>query len=261
MTLDLEQSAVDSWGNPRWATEGWRDGEPAAIEYLYGRYFEKIVAYLERMIYDAGDAEDLAGKTFLKAIERRHQFDGVNFTAWLYRVATNVALDWLRRKKTCLLIPAGLGRAAAHTSEGGAKSGAQHGAAGSADLLSWAADVYGPHCQTPPLPTEAVFERREMGLELRDALAGLDPTYAEVIRLRGGGSGRQAADRTYDEVGAILGLTRGAVKSLLYRAREQLARDVMSKPWRYPHLCQWARNHGTNSRARYGADVHAFDAA
>ncbi len=74
-------------------------GDGEAFEELYSLYAKKIHAYLRYHLHGRSDlAEDLAADVFLKAMEKIHsyQFNGVPFSAWLYRIAHNHLIDYLR---------------------------------------------------------------------------------------------------------------------------------------------------------------------
>jgi RNA polymerase sigma-70 factor (ECF subfamily) len=70
------------------------------IEQLYREYRQPILRYLERLVRQRETAEDLCHETFIKAL--RH-WDGrdrlLSERAWLYRIATNTALDYLRQQR------------------------------------------------------------------------------------------------------------------------------------------------------------------
>ncbi len=74
-------------------------GDTAAFATLYDTYAKKIQSYLRYHLNNRADAaEDLASDVFLKALEKLHtyQFNGVPFSAWLYRIAHNHLIDFLR---------------------------------------------------------------------------------------------------------------------------------------------------------------------
>jgi RNA polymerase sigma-70 factor (ECF subfamily) len=77
-----------------------------AIEMLYHTYQRPLAAYLARLIDDREAAEDLCQDTFFKALRGWHQHDpAANPVAWLYRIATNTAYDYLRRRRRSRLAP------------------------------------------------------------------------------------------------------------------------------------------------------------
>lgn len=75
-------------------------GEIDAFETLVRQFQGDVYAWIVRIVRDPGFAEDLTVETFWRIYRARHQFrpDG-NFAAWTRRIATNLALDHLRRKR------------------------------------------------------------------------------------------------------------------------------------------------------------------
>jgi RNA polymerase sigma-70 factor (ECF subfamily) len=72
----------------------------AYIEVLYQEYQRPLLAYLTRLVSDREAAEDLCQETFIKAMRGWEQRDAAaSVTAWLYRIATNTAYDYLRRRR------------------------------------------------------------------------------------------------------------------------------------------------------------------
>ena len=74
-------------------------GDTAAFARLYDTYSKKIHSYLRYHLNGRSEvAEDLAADVFLKALEKinSYQFNGVPFSAWLYRIAHNHLIDYLR---------------------------------------------------------------------------------------------------------------------------------------------------------------------
>lgn len=72
----------------------------AGIEGLYEEYQRPLLAYLTRLVSDREAAEDLCQETFIKALRSWHQRDAsASVAAWLYRIATNTAYDYLRRRR------------------------------------------------------------------------------------------------------------------------------------------------------------------
>ncbi|HOQ98971.1 MAG TPA: RNA polymerase sigma factor [Anaerolineae bacterium] len=80
-------------------------GTALAVD-LFERYHEEVYGYLCGMVRDPAWAEDLAQETFLRVLRARRQLPGVqNCRAWLYRVATNVALNALKRRRRFAWLP------------------------------------------------------------------------------------------------------------------------------------------------------------
>jgi len=75
-------------------------GDEAAFGELVRRYGGSILGYLIRMSKNREQAEDLFQETFKRVHEKAHTFRGPQqFKGWLFRIATNVALDGIRRNK------------------------------------------------------------------------------------------------------------------------------------------------------------------
>lgn len=75
-------------------------GDASSFGQLYERYFDKVYSYLSFKVGSPTEAEDLAEQVFLKALEslRGYKWTGVPFQAWLFRIAHNLLVDYLRRK-------------------------------------------------------------------------------------------------------------------------------------------------------------------
>src|SRR5690349_13041035 len=73
-------------------------GDREALEELYLLHFDRIYSYLHMTVGNRHDAEDLTTQTFLKMLESigRFQWRAVPFSAWLFRIAHNVAMDFFR---------------------------------------------------------------------------------------------------------------------------------------------------------------------
>ena len=72
----------------------------SAIDQLYREWHQPIQRYLERLVGQRETAEDLVQETFIKALRHWDQHDPAAAPrGWLYRIATNTAYDYLRRKR------------------------------------------------------------------------------------------------------------------------------------------------------------------
>jgi RNA polymerase sigma-70 factor (ECF subfamily) len=73
-------------------------GEREALEELYLIHFDRIYSYLHVTVGNRHDAEDLTTQTFLKMLESigRFRWQSVPFSAWLFRIAHNLAMDHFR---------------------------------------------------------------------------------------------------------------------------------------------------------------------
>ncbi len=154
--------------------------EPALA--LFERYQHEIYAYLCRLVHDRLWAEDLAQETFVRVLGARGRLAQVeNPRAWLYRIATNLALNALRRRRRFAWLP-------------------------------WL-ESDGRLAYKPDLAEALSGQSR-----VEAALAAL-PANLRAPLLLYAHHGLSVA-----EVGQVLGLSRGAVKMRLYRAREAFRR-------------------------------------
>jgi RNA polymerase sigma-70 factor, ECF subfamily len=72
-------------------------GDDASFDFLLQKYRSPLVNFLYRMVRDTATAEDLAQEVFLRVYRARKQYSpSAKFTTWLFRIATNVALNSVR---------------------------------------------------------------------------------------------------------------------------------------------------------------------
>jgi RNA polymerase sigma-70 factor, ECF subfamily len=80
--------------------ERFAAGDLQAFETLFRQHQTEVYAWIVRIVRDSGVAEDLTVETFWRIYRSRGRFDAKgNFAAWAYRIATNAALDHLRRSR------------------------------------------------------------------------------------------------------------------------------------------------------------------
>jgi RNA polymerase sigma-70 factor (ECF subfamily) len=151
----------------------------------------RIVRYLARLV-GAPEAEDLAQTVLLKATESLPRFRAdAKLSTWVYRIATNAALDKLRRKSA---LPCNHIEFDPDESELPAEA------------------------QTPSVEQEAV--REEMRACIRDFLERLPENYQAVMVLS------EVEGFKNEEIAAILELSLETVKIRLHRARDKLRQDL-----------------------------------
>lgn len=174
-------------------------GDGAAFEALLERYRAPIRRHLLRYTHDDVAAQDLLQETFLRVWTRGDQWDGRGtFRAWLYRVATNLALNHLRtvrrRRETSLEMEGDV-----ETEE--------------ADLVpAWMID-------DTSLGPQAALEQAEERQQVRRLVAALPDEKRAVFRLV------HEMEMTIHDTAAQLEIPEGTVKSRLHYARKQLADD------------------------------------
>jgi RNA polymerase sigma-70 factor, ECF subfamily len=89
---------ASSTARVRRLVEQAKRGDRAALEELYLIHFDRIYSYLHMSVGNRHDAEDLTNQTFVKMLESidRFQWRSAPFSAWLFRIAHNLAMDHFR---------------------------------------------------------------------------------------------------------------------------------------------------------------------
>lgn len=177
-----------------------RRGETEAFAVLVRRHQKRMLNIAYRMIGDYDEACDAVQEAFLSAWRAIGKFRGdARFSTWLCGIVLNEARDRLAR------------RAVRARSEGVLPA------------QSAASDREGPSaafCCGQASPAEAV-ERRERDAQVQQCIGALDPEHREVLVLR------DIQGYSYDEIGAMLKLSEGTVKSRLFRARGALKENLL----------------------------------
>ena len=91
----------DSTTYIRRLVERGQEGERGALEELYLIHFDRIYSYLHMSVGNRHDAEDLTTQTFLRMLEsiKRFRWQSAPFSAWLFRIAHNLAMDHFRANR------------------------------------------------------------------------------------------------------------------------------------------------------------------
>jgi RNA polymerase sigma-70 factor, ECF subfamily len=91
----------DDNGRVRGLVERAQRGDRTALEELYLLHFDRIYSYLHLSVGTRHDAEDLTTQTFVRMLEAigRFQWRSVPFSAWLFRIAHNLAMDHFRASR------------------------------------------------------------------------------------------------------------------------------------------------------------------
>lgn len=169
-----------------------RNGEPKAFEKLMQRYRKSVYYTLLKMVRNEEDAEDLTQEAFTKAFASIHNFDAkYSFSTWLFRIATNNCIDFIRKKKLQTL------SIHASNSESGNSSGVT--------------DVKDEDMN----PNEQMLSDQRKKI-VHDAVEKLSPRYKQLIQLR------FFQELSYEEIADTLELPLGTVKAQLHRAKDLL---------------------------------------
>jgi RNA polymerase sigma-70 factor, ECF subfamily len=78
-----------------------KEGDPSALDFLYVRYADDVCTYVQSIVRDRFEAEDITQTLFSKLLTkiRRYEQREVPFSAWILRVARNAALDHIRSRR------------------------------------------------------------------------------------------------------------------------------------------------------------------
>lgn len=172
-------------------------GNRAAYSQLMDEYFEKVYTRMLKMTSLPGDAEDLTMEAFNKAFSKLDQYTpDFAFSTWLYRIAKNNCIDYLRRNKK---------------DNDNMVNQQEAGVGITAHELA----------NQLPSPEQLMINRQETHL-LREIVETLHPKYKDIIKLY------YFRELSCEEIATQLDLPEGTVKVRLFRARELLY-NIMSK--------------------------------
>src|SRR5499427_530681 len=101
MSSPTERAAARETENVRELVARGQQGDRDALEELYLLHFDRIYSYLHVSVGNRHDAEDLTTQTFLKMLEKigKFRWQSAPFSAWLFRIAHNLAMDHFRANK------------------------------------------------------------------------------------------------------------------------------------------------------------------
>ncbi|MES1246072.1 MAG: sigma-70 family RNA polymerase sigma factor [Actinomycetota bacterium] len=99
--MEATQKPRESTEHVRGLVDRAQGGDRAALEELYLIHFDRIYSYLHMTVGNRHDAEDLTTQTFLKMLESigKFRWQSAPFSAWLFRIAHNLAMDHFRANK------------------------------------------------------------------------------------------------------------------------------------------------------------------
>ena len=166
-------------------------GDVNAFELLVAAYEKNVFNVALQMLGNREDAQDMAQEAFLKAYSSLNSFRGDSkFSSWLYRIVSNVCLDFKRRQ--------GRRPSSSLTVED------DEGETLELDIAD--------ESQSP----EALLERKLTREAVRRGLQELPDEQRQILLLR------EIQGMSYEEIGEAMGLEEGTVKSRIFRARKKL---------------------------------------
>ena len=166
-------------------------GDELSFEILLKKYRTPLVNFLYRMVRDQAAAEDLAQEVFLRVYRARKEYSpSAKFTTWLFRIATNLALNairdgWYRQMQISIDTPR--------------------------DEDEQVIEIAAPQARADDRLIER--ERNQM---IRGAILALPEKQRAAVILH------KYQEMDYAQIGKILGCSESALKSLLFRAYETL---------------------------------------
>ena len=175
-------------------------GNDAAFTQLVTRYKDPIINYVNMMVGNYDIAADLSQETFLRVYQNIGRYNSMyQFSTWIYRIATNLAIDEIRyRKRRGQVFYRNVWENQSDSDSGEIEFALKDsGRSPSAEML-----------------------RKESGRILGDAIRSLPSKYRTAFVMK------EVQGLPYEEIAGILKTSSGTIKSRLHRARELLQRKL-----------------------------------
>lgn len=174
------------------------EGDEDAFEALVYRYQDKLVNYLNNLLHDYELAVDLAQEAFIRVYKNADRYKGkYQFSTWIYRIATNLAIDEIRRRE-------------------------RKGRFFFYNVMSF----FQKDDQEFPLPDlrespEKALDSKEKLRRLQIAIDTLPEKYRLAFMLK------EAQELSYEETSRILNISLGTAKSRIHRAKMLLREKLV----------------------------------
>ncbi len=167
-----------------------KEGDGVSFGLLLRKHRSAVIHFLHRMVQDHAVSEELAQEVFLRVYRSRANYEPTaKFTTWLFRIATHLALNWLRDRRN----ERGQERLDDDTSELPARQVSD---------------------RRPSVEQTLVYQAKLA--EIRRAIAGLPDKQRAAVLMH------KYEEMEYTHIARVLGCSESAVKSLLFRAYETL---------------------------------------
>lgn len=174
-----------------------KKGDHHAFEEIVLLFQNRIYEHCLRLVGNPHEAEELAQEAFIRAYVNIHSYDlKRKFSTWLYRIATNVSIDRLRKRKPDYYLDA--------TIQGTEKL-----------------NMYSQLAASDYIPEEELSARELQGF-VHEQILNLPPLYKSIIVLR------YLNDFSLKEISEMMDLPVGTIKTRLYRGRELLRKKLLS---------------------------------
>jgi RNA polymerase sigma-70 factor (ECF subfamily) len=177
-------------------------GDQTAYRAILKKYHDQVYNLLYRMVHDKDEVEDLTQEAFIKAFNSLANFnEEFAFSTWLYKIATNNCIDYIRKKKLATF---------SIDKPIESKDG------------EYSFEI--PDSTYEPDKTLIAGQRTKI---LEEAVNALPEKYRQVILMR------HTEDKDYQEIADTLKLPLGTVKAHIFRAREILYKKLKKKIHHY----------------------------
>ncbi len=165
-------------------------GDDSAFEQLVKIYEKRVYTIAFRMTGNPDDAFDISQEAFLRVYRSIGSFKGDSkFSTWLYRIVSNLCIDYSRKSKKISTVPLVVTR----------------------DEDEDEVDI--PDTRFDP---DKELDRRELARNIEQALSKLSNEHREILLLR------EIEGLSYEEISEVTALEAGTVKSRIFRARQKL---------------------------------------
>lgn len=180
------------------------DGDQKAYAELMARYKDSIYYMLLKMVNNRDDAEDLTIEAFGKAFRNIRQYTpDYAFSTWLFKIATNNCIDFIRKKRKMML----------SIDRGPENDDGQE--------MTFEIRSDGPS------PDDVMMKKQKV-MMMKDVVDKLKPRYRRLVELR------YYQELSYEEIAEELQLPLGTVKAQLFRAREFLFQIIKNSEYVTP---------------------------
>ena len=173
-------------------------GDESAYKVLMDKYHKALTLHIQRMVRRGGEVDDLVQESFIKAFGALKSYSvDYAFSTWLYKIATNHAIDFLRKKRL-----------------------QTYSIDKPKETKDGEVDFELPDVSYRPDRHIVADQRRTL---IQDAIDSLPPKYHRVIVMR------HQQEKSYEEIARELDLPLGTVKAHIFRARELLNKYLRTK--------------------------------
>lgn len=167
------------------------NGQPDEFQKLMDRYYDAIFFTMTKMIHNKTEAEGLALEVFSKAYQNLSTYsEDYAFSTWLFRIATNRGIDYIRRKSTNTITIEEEGND------------------------NYDSVVLQSDSQLQP---DKLLIKHQLSEEIKSLVSELKPLWQDLINMR------YYKELSYEEIAEELDIPMGTVKNQLHRAKQKLA--------------------------------------